>query len=248
MKEYFSHDHNARNDPKIVALVDKYKSSGYGIFWATSEMMHEEGGELELTQITYKALAKHLNEDITHIQLVIKDCVEIFLLYLEKDNKLISNRVSRNLTRSKGNKLSRTESGRLGGIKSGESRKLKQNEAPLEAESKHRTIEKESIEKNRKESIDVNSDFVCYDAEYYILNSSKALEKICIATGKGSDIAKKELHNYHLWMIKKQNYPTTEEVVKAGFETWLLNGYDYKNKYQVQNNLNGVEQPKIKLK
>lgn len=234
MKEYFSHDHNARHDRKIVALVNKYKSSGYGIFWAVNEMMHEEGGELELDEITYAALANHLNEDISHIQQVIKDCEAKFLLYCKKDNKLISNRVTRNLTRSKENKSAKSESGRAGGIKSGLSRKLKQNEALLEAneaplEATKHSIEKESIEKKRKESY-INTDFVCYDAERYILDNQQGLEKICIATFKGLEIAKKELRKFHLWLESKSKYPSTNKAVLAGFESWLLNDFVNKNK------------------
>lgn len=228
MKEYFSHDHNARNDRKVIALVNKYKSSGYGIFWATNEMMHEEGGELEMDAITYDALAKHLNEDINHIRLVINDCVEKFLLYVKIDNKLTSNRVIRNLSEIEEKKQGKVEAGRSGGIMSGVSRKMKQIEAEVEAESKQRT----KLSKESKESkLNGASDFVCYDVEQYISNNQQLLEKICIATFKGLDVAKKELHAYHLWLIKKEKYPTTNSVVCAGFETWLLNGDDYKKKY-----------------
>lgn len=228
MKEYFSHDHNARHDRKVVALVNKYKSSGYGIFWATNEMMHEEGGELELDLITYEALAKHLNEDIKHIQLVINDCVEKFLLYVKKDNRLTSNRVIKNLSEREEKKQVKVDAGRSGGINSGVSRKMKQIEAQVEADAKQGTKGTES--KEIKESkLNGASDFVCYDAEEYISHNQQLFEKICIATFKGSDIAKTELHNFHLWLEKNNKYPSNNKSVAAGFESWLLN--DYRKKY-----------------
>jgi len=160
MKEYFSHDHNARNDRKVIALVDKYKSAGYGIFWATNEMMHEEGGELEFDQITFGAIAKQLNEESSFIETVITDCINIFKLYILSGEKLTSNRVKRNITGSEQRKLEKSEkyanSGRLGGIKSGESRRTKQtleaNEAMLEAKRSNEAKEKKSIESKEKES------------------------------------------------------------------------------------------------
>lgn len=244
MKEYFSHDHNARHDRKVVALVNKYKSSGYGIFWATNEMMHEEGGELELDDITYAALAKHLNEDPKHIEAVLQDCEAKFLLYTKIDNKLVSSRVIRNLSGIEEKKQIKVEAGIKGGVNSGLSRKMKQIEAEVEAESKQGT----KLNKvNNINNININNDFVCYDAEKYILENKQIMEKICIATFKGLEVAKKELRKFHLWLEGKNKYPSTNKAVLAGFESWLLNGDAYKNKYQTQNNLNGIEQPKIKL-
>lgn len=38
---YFSHDTNARNDPKILALRDNWGVEGYGIYWVLIEMLRE---------------------------------------------------------------------------------------------------------------------------------------------------------------------------------------------------------------
>lgn len=96
---YFSHDYNARNDRKIAALVKDYKSSGYGIFWATCEMMHEEGGELEMDDITYSAIAKDLNEKTEYVKIVIEKCINSYKLFIVNDLKLNSSRVERNLNK-----------------------------------------------------------------------------------------------------------------------------------------------------
>lgn len=96
-KLYFSHDYNARNDRKVAALVRDYKSSGYGIFWATCEMMHEEGGDLEVDDLTYSALAKDLNEDFELIKNVIENCINKYKLFKLNELRLISERVGRNL-------------------------------------------------------------------------------------------------------------------------------------------------------
>lgn len=132
-KEYFSHDHNARHDRKIVALIKEYKSSGYGIFWATCEMMHEEGGSLEFDELTFGAISKDLNEDESLIKEVLDKCVLVYKLFKKDEENIVSGRVNRNLTEIHEKKLVKIQAGRLGGIKSGESRRTKQNEATLKA-------------------------------------------------------------------------------------------------------------------
>jgi len=239
MKEYFSHDHNARHDRKIVALVNKYKATGYGVFWATNEMMHEEGGELEYDELTFCAIAKQLNEEEILVETVIKDCVNIFKLYILSGEKITSNRVKRNLTGSKERKLAKIEAGRRGGIKSGESRKSKQNEALLQANEAvlEATNQRKGKERKGKESrlstilSPVNEDSLCYDAEEYLLKDHIKFDKICIATLKGAEEVKKELHNYHLWLAKKEKYPTGKAAVVAGIESWILNARNFKNQY-----------------
>lgn len=137
MREYFSHDYNARNDRKIAALIREYKSSGYGIFWSTCEMMHEEGDRLDYDDITFEAIADDLKEKPSFIKEVLDKCISKYKLFMKEDNIISSNRVKKNLNDREIKKNTKAESGRLGGIKSGESRrnenKSKQNEAPLEA-------------------------------------------------------------------------------------------------------------------
>jgi hypothetical protein len=43
MKEtyYFSHDYNARNDEKIIKLIQKEGWEAYGIYWAVVEKIYE---------------------------------------------------------------------------------------------------------------------------------------------------------------------------------------------------------------
>ncbi len=160
-KYYFSHDYNARNDRKIAALIKDHKSSGYGIFWATCEMMHEEGGSLELDDLTINAIANDMNETPSLVESILEDCVTKYKLFTKQNEAetfaslLHSSRVIRNLDGKNEKKKVKAESGRLGGIKSGESRRnnnhTKQNEAERSTAS---SIEpKESKVKERKDII-----------------------------------------------------------------------------------------------
>lgn len=55
---YFSHDSNARNDPKILAMRAVFGMEGYGRYWCLIEILRDEDGyKLEKTKQLYDALA-----------------------------------------------------------------------------------------------------------------------------------------------------------------------------------------------
>lgn len=49
--KYFSHDFGARNDPKMQKLMMKLGHAGKGVYWDIVEMLYEEGGYLQLSEI-----------------------------------------------------------------------------------------------------------------------------------------------------------------------------------------------------
>lgn len=62
MKDYFSHDYNARNDKKLTKLFMKHGLSGIGAYWCIIEMLYEEGGYLNLEdaeRITFELRCKN---------------------------------------------------------------------------------------------------------------------------------------------------------------------------------------------
>jgi uncharacterized protein YdaU (DUF1376 family) len=70
MKEtfYFSHDYGARNDERIVKLIQKYGLSAYGIYWILIEKLYEEGGFLTKD---YDCIAFELRTESERIKEVI---------------------------------------------------------------------------------------------------------------------------------------------------------------------------------
>jgi hypothetical protein len=66
---YFSHDYNARNDEKILKLIQKEGWIGYGIYWAIIEKLYEAGGFLEKD---YECIAFDLRTECERIQAVIE--------------------------------------------------------------------------------------------------------------------------------------------------------------------------------
>jgi len=80
---YFSHDSNARSDPKILALRSVYGIEGYGRFWILIEMLREQSDfRLKLnSSYVRKAIAKELECDEDDAMQFIRDCIEEFELF-----------------------------------------------------------------------------------------------------------------------------------------------------------------------
>jgi hypothetical protein len=83
---YFTHDHNARQDPKIRALIKKYKIEGYGRYWIIIEIMRETSGyKIIQKKYVYEALAEQMLCTANEVKEFIKDCIEEFELFVQDD-------------------------------------------------------------------------------------------------------------------------------------------------------------------
>ncbi len=88
---YFSHDYNARNDPKLVKLQQKLKHEGKGVYWDLIELMYEQGGKLEIAEI--ESYAYTLRAKFSTLESVIRD----FNLFVLDDKFIRSASVERRL-------------------------------------------------------------------------------------------------------------------------------------------------------
>lgn len=80
---YFSHDFNARNDPKLQKVLMKLGQAGKGVFWDIIEMLYEQGGYLLLNSIEEYAFALRTNYEcinslIYDFDLFVKDEVKFW--------------------------------------------------------------------------------------------------------------------------------------------------------------------------
>ncbi|MDR0926712.1 MAG: DUF4373 domain-containing protein [Ignavibacteria bacterium] len=124
MKNYFSHDSNARGDDKIVALRMQHGWQGYGVFWAIIEKLYE-----------------------------CPDVVNDFGLFAfsEDGGYFYSESLNRRLDIQKEKIDARKDACRRGGIKSGEVRKSKKrtkNEVKLNTTSSEHNFTLNSTELN----------------------------------------------------------------------------------------------------
>ena len=132
---YFSHDLNARNDPKCSALISDFGMEGYGVFWAMIEIISEQSNyKLEKFPKLYDGIAKQLMMQKEALLQVIEAMLKQYFLLQEDQKYIWSESLLRRMSEKDRKRQAKIEAGRQGGIKSGISRNaVKQNEALLEA-------------------------------------------------------------------------------------------------------------------
>lgn len=101
---YFTHDFNARNDPKLVDLMQEHGLAGIGAYWCIVEMLYEYDGTFVLQKL-YKRLAFQLRTDEKMIESVLND----FGLFENDGEKIWSNSVNVRLGKAKAISAKRKE-------------------------------------------------------------------------------------------------------------------------------------------
>lgn len=87
---YFSHDSNARHDPKIIQLKSKYGMKGYGWYWVIVEMLREqENYKLNLTDDLDSIAIETMSEPEV-ISGFIGDCIKKFKLFKKEHHYFYS--------------------------------------------------------------------------------------------------------------------------------------------------------------
>lgn len=175
---YFSHDRNARDDPKNLEMRSVYGSIGYGWFWILVELMSEqEGYKLGISsKYAYHGFASQMQCNPTEAEKFISDCILEFKLF-ETDSEFFW---SNTLLRRMGKAHEKSEKAR----KSAESRwqKKEENANASENDANASKIDaiKESKEKERKEKemklkkdIDIRSVYEHWKSKSILINHRK---------------------------------------------------------------------------
>lgn len=113
---YFSHDSNAKDDPKCVLLIEQLGMEGYGIFWVLIETLRDQP-EYKYPLALIPALARRYNTTVEKLKTVV---LQYGLFEVENDEFFFSESLRR---RMKGFEQKR-EIARLAGKKSAENRRL----------------------------------------------------------------------------------------------------------------------------
>ncbi len=103
---YFSHDYNARHDPKIKKLIIKHGFAGIGMYWYIVEMLYEQNGYLLLSDC--ECIAYDMRTKCERIMSVIND----FGLFSKDTEKFWSESILRrlNMRKEKSEKASKSAS------------------------------------------------------------------------------------------------------------------------------------------
>ena len=96
---YFKHDSNARTDPKIKALINKYGIEGYGRFWIVIEVLRESARyKLEDKKYLWEALAEQMKCEVKEVKQFIKDCSDEFELFVQDNGFFYSASLLKRMT------------------------------------------------------------------------------------------------------------------------------------------------------
>ncbi len=104
MKEYFSHDFGARNDPRLVDVMMQLGHEGKSVYWDLIEMLYEQGGHLTLSQCKGYAFALRTHTDL------IEALINNFGLFANDGSKFWSESVLRRLDLRKAKSAKASES------------------------------------------------------------------------------------------------------------------------------------------
>ena len=100
---YFSHDCNARNDEKILAMRSVYGLEGYAMFFMIVEIMREQNDyKLEMNKYIWSTLAMQMHTDASKVQKFVEDCINEFQLFVLKDEFLYSESLIKRREQTKG--------------------------------------------------------------------------------------------------------------------------------------------------
>lgn len=141
---YFSHDSNARNDPKICMMRVDYGCEGYGWYWIIIEMLRDESEYKMRLQYARKAVAMQLQCTPEAAEKFLKNCMEEYELFESDGEHFWSN----SLIRRMGKKDEKSERARQAAL----SRWEKQGNADDKQTHSERNAIKEK-EKKGKENI-----------------------------------------------------------------------------------------------
>lgn len=201
---FFSHDCNARNDPKILALRSVYGAEGYGVYFMLVEILREQPDyKLAVNKYIWSTLAMQMQVEASKLEQIINDCCTEFS---ENGNTLLVNDgeylYSASLLRRMGKVGDISNLRREAARKRWENKPCKTSgnsdgcsddanagqEQPKEKKSK----EKQRKAEQRKEKQNIFSDFACGDAD--LLFALQGFEEMRVKIKKPmTDQAKKRL-------------------------------------------------------
>ena len=96
---YFSHDANARQDPKVLALISVYGLEGYGRYWVIVEMLREQSDfTLDIQgKYSFNAIAMQMQCTKDEAESFVHDCINEFELFESNGERFWSNSLLRRM-------------------------------------------------------------------------------------------------------------------------------------------------------
>jgi hypothetical protein len=125
---YFSHDSNAKDDPKCILLIEQLGPEGYGIFWILIETLRDQP-DFKYPLKLLSALARRYNTTAEKIKAVV---VSYDLFIIENDTFFFSESLNRRMILFQEKRKKLSEAG-----KKGAQLKISQAQATLKPRTSH---------------------------------------------------------------------------------------------------------------
>ncbi len=144
---YFSHDSNARHDPKIIVLRSHYGYEGYGWYWAIIEMLRDAQDYKFSLKNKYflSSLAIDLSIDKEKLDKFLSDCINEFDLFKTDGEFVWSESLLERMEKREATKQRRSEAGKKGATERWQTDSKTEKE-----DSKGMTTEKETMANDSK--------------------------------------------------------------------------------------------------
>ncbi|CAM3901096.1 Lin1244/Lin1753 domain-containing protein [Arcobacter cloacae] len=124
---YFSHDSDAKDDPKCMLLIEELGLEGYGIFWVLVETLRQQKNFIYPLKLL-SSLARKYNTTVVKMEVVVRN-YDLFVV--ENDTFFFSCSLNKRMELMN----NKREQAKLAGIKSGEARRNKKIEQKLNGRS-----------------------------------------------------------------------------------------------------------------
>ena len=148
---YFSHDSNARNDPKILRMRRVYRSEGYGWYWALVEMLRDEEDYKLCIEDGGNALAMQMQCEENAAHKFIADCITPFELFESDGTHFWSNSLMRRMER----KEEKSEKARQAALSRWEK---KDNANAMQTHSERNALKESKVKESKIYSSDLQAD------------------------------------------------------------------------------------------
>jgi len=227
---YFSHDANAKDDPKILQLRMEMGWEGYGLFWALIEMLRNESDHRMRTHYKSIAFALHTQEDS------IKRIINDFDLFGIDDQFFWSESLLKRMDMKEERSEKARESAKKRWNRYIDASAMRtHSEGIADAMQLKESKVKEIKEIKQKES-KVNED--SHNAIFRELWNNKIwLEGLAINWRSDLNEVKNHLNTFRQECILKADFKENEKVAKEHFFNWVKRGNPIPKKESPRENI-----------
>lgn len=150
---YFTHDSNAKDDPKCVLMIEQLGMEGYGIYWMLVETLRDQP-DYTYPVANIPALARRYNTSAEKVRTVVYN----YELFTVKDDRIFfSESLNRRMQAFNEKRAKRSEAGRLGNASRWGASQTDRNAIAMRSQSLAIKVKESKIKKlsnDSKESAD----------------------------------------------------------------------------------------------